>query len=61
MSRPIAANTLIRFHVGRDHSRQILAALKGKGMVRRNAALELVADLRFERDKGKPPRAGEPE
>lgn len=60
MSRPISANVLIRFHVGRDLSPELRAAIKGKGAVRRNDRGEVVSDLTLARDRGKPPARNEP-
>ncbi len=60
MPRPIKAHVLIRFHVGRDRSAQLRAAIKNKGMVRRNAAHEKVVDLTFRKDRGKPPVRDKP-
>ena len=59
MSKPVSANVLIRFHVGRDRSAQLRAAIKGKGAVRRNERAEVVSDLVLARDRGKPPVRGE--
>ena len=59
MSRQVSANVLIRFHVGRDQSAQLRAAIKGKSAVRRNENGEVVSDLVLARDRGKPPVRGD--
>lgn len=55
MSRPVSANVLIRFHIGRDRSAQLRAVIKGKSAMRRNKFGEVVSDLVLARDRGKPP------